>query len=414
MPISGQLGSGVAALKSFSRGLDVLGSNIANSSTVGYKGTRIEYGESFNNILQRSAASTGASSTASQVGTGVGVQTTQGIFTQGNLSNTGVPTDLGISGAGYFQVVDPIDGSTYITRAGNFRVDNQGYLVTQGGLRVQGLSGGEPNFIVTGSRLGDGTPAAAQAVLPANIVGGAITPATYAITPTIGAGYDPLNPPEVTIRGDGFGATATANVNAAGEIESYTISDGGQGYTAATLVFDEPPGSDINFTLSSSTEPAAFGDVRIQIPDLDAGNLNNQTIGAISGIAIPEADLLEQVPGLASFAVNGNGEVQLLLENGDFFTVGQVLLTDISDPQSLVREGDNLFSGAQVAGILVENGVPGQLGLGVLQQSSLELSNVDLTEQFAELISTQRAFQAGSRIITTADTILQEVINLKR
>src|SRR5690606_24097229 len=122
--------AGVAALRSFSKGLEVLGSNIANSSTVGYKGSRIEYGESFNNILQRSAAGSGASSTANQVGTGVGVQTTQGIFTQGNVTDTGIPSGIAISGAGYLQVKDPTDGSTYITRAGNLRVDNAGYLVT--------------------------------------------------------------------------------------------------------------------------------------------------------------------------------------------------------------------------------------------------------------------------------------------
>jgi flagellar hook protein FlgE len=126
-------------------------------------------------------------------------------------------------------------------------------------------------------------------------------------------------------------------------------------------------------------------------------------------------DLLSPLfPGISAYAINSDGQVQLLLDTGDFFTVGQVLLTDVADPQALVREGDNLFSGAQVSGIVIENGVPSEAGLGKLKQGALELSNVDLTEQFAELISTQRAFQAGSRIITTADTILQEVINLKR
>ena len=419
MPISGSLGSGVAALRSFSKGLEVLGSNIANSSTVGYKGSRIEYGESFNNILQRSAAGSGSSSTANQIGTGVGVQTTQGVFTQGNVTDTGIPSDVAVSGSGYFQVRDPSDGSTYITRAGNLRIDNNGYLVTQGGLRIQGLVGGGATFIVTGSRLGDGVQAPAIPGVPAtDITDGVITSA-----PTVtdgGSGYDDDNPPEVTIRGDGFGAKATATV-VDGVITGITITDGGQGYTNFTVVIDPPPGSDIDFTLSNTLDPSTYGDVKIELPNFtdvagtaDAIGFTNATVDAITGNPIAQDNFEPLFPGIASYAINSDGQVQLLLDTGDYFTVGQVLLTDVKDPQALVREGDNLYSGAQVAGILVENGVPGEGGLGKLKQGALELSNVDLTEQFAELISTQRAFQAGSRIITTADTILQEVINLKR
>ena len=419
MPISGSLGSGVAALRSFSKGLEVLGSNIANSSTVGYKGSRIEYGESFNNILQRSAAGSGSSSTANQIGTGVGVQTTQGVFTQGNVTDTGIPSDVAISQAGYFQVRDPSDGSTYITRAGNFRIDNNGYLVTQGGLRVQGLIGGGATFIVTGSRLGDGVQAPAIPGVPATDITAGVITAAPAVTDG-GTGYDDANPPEVTIRGDGFGAKATATV-VNGVITGITITDGGQGYTNFTVVIDPPPGSDIDFTLSNTLDPSTYGDVKIELPNFtdvagtaDAIGFTNATVDAITGNPIAQEDFEPLFPGIASYAINSDGQVQLLLDTGDYFTVGQVLMTDVKDPQALVREGDNLYSGAQVAGILVENGVPGEGGLGKLKQGALELSNVDLTEQFAELISTQRAFQAGSRIITTADTILQEVINLKR
>ena len=422
MPVSGSLGAGVAALRSFSRGLEVLGSNIANSSTVGYKGTRIEYGESFNNILQRSAAGSGSSSTANQVGTGVGVQTTQGIFTQGNITDTGVTSDIAISGAGYLQVRDPADGSTYITRAGNLRIDSAGYLVTQGGLRVQGLNGGAAEFIVTGTMLGDGETADAQPVAAANIVGEEIVGdgATDIINynPAIGTGYDPNNPPEVTIRGDGFGAKATAIVEADGTISGVTITNGGQGYTTASIIFEGPPGSDLTFTLANTTFPGTYGDVKVELPQYDnaAGiGLINETDDVLNGGGnFDNAAFEDLFPGISAYSVNSDGQIQLLLDTGDYFTVGQILMTDVADPQALVREGDNLYSGAQVAGIVVENGVPGENGLGILKQGALELSNVDLTEQFAELISTQRAFQAGSRIITTADTILQEVINLKR
>jgi flagellar hook protein FlgE len=413
MPVSGSLGAGVAALRSFSRGLEVLGSNIANSSTIGYKGSRVEYGESFNNFLQRSASGQGSSLTATQIGTGVNLATTQGIFTQGNITETGVDTDIAISGSGYFKVRDPSDGSVFISRAGNFRIDNNGYLVTQGGLRVQGLAGGGATFIATGTRLGDGTVAAAVPSVAANIVGGQIQDNIGVLA--LGTGYDDANPPEVTIRGDGFGARGIATV-VNGVVTGVQITEPGQGYTSFTVTFSEPPGSDVRFTLSDSQPPVNYGDVKVELPVFGAGGiqLTDITDNAIGGGPFGVDQLKNLFPGVSAFAINNDGQVQLLLDSGDFFTVGQLLLTEVADPQSLMREGDNLFSGAQVAGIVVENGVPGSGGLGKLKQGALELSNVDLTEQFAELISTQRAFQAGSRIITTADTILQEVINLKR
>ncbi|MDD4350270.1 MAG: flagellar hook-basal body complex protein [Opitutales bacterium] len=421
MALSGSLGAGVAALKSFSKGLEVIGNNIANSSTVGYKGQRIEYGESFNNILQRSSTAGGASSSASQIGSGVNVVTTQGLFNQGTLTNTGLATDVGISGEGYFRVVDPNDGSTFITRAGNFRVDSLGYLVTQSGLRVQGLTGGTATFIATGTRLGTGEQAPAVVVEPASITDGEINAVLPIVVPigSGGSGYDADNPPEITIQGDGFGARATADVDPdTGAVIAIKILNGGRGYTSASIIIGKPPGSDIAFSLQEQNLPDTYGDVRISMPDLNVADgiqFNNNTDDALNpGNPFANELLVEHFPGLQSFAVSSTGDVQLLLDNGDYFTVGQVLMTNVADPQALIREGDNLYSGAAVAGITIENGVPGTAGLGTLQQGSLELSNVDMTEEFAELISVQRAFQAGSRIITTADTILQEVINLKR
>ncbi len=97
-----------------------------------------------------------------------------------------------------------------------------------------------------------------------------------------------------------------------------------------------------------------------------------------------------------------------------------VLLMDFRDPTALVKEGANLYSGFDAAGVVgtinlsAANNTPGSYGLGTIQGGSLELSNVDLTEQFADMITTQRSFQAGSRIITVSDDILQEVVNLKR
>lgn len=117
---------------------------------------------------------------------------------------------------------------------------------------------------------------------------------------------------------------------------------------------------------------------------------------------------------VASYAIDQTGKVNVRLSDGTEFARGQVLLQNFSDPQVLTKEGDNLFSGLSSAGPLATPGSPGAGGLGKLEAGALELSNVDLANEFSSLITTQRAFQANSRIITTSDEVLQELVNLKR
>jgi flagellar hook protein FlgE len=117
---------------------------------------------------------------------------------------------------------------------------------------------------------------------------------------------------------------------------------------------------------------------------------------------------------VASYAIDRTGKVNVRLSDGTEFVRAQVLLQNFTDPQVLTKEGDNLFSGLASAGPLVTPGSPGAAGLGTLESGALELSNVDLANEFSTLITTQRAFQANTRIITTSDEVLQELVNLKR
>src|ERR1041385_1629884 len=143
MSLIGTLGSGVSALRTFMKGLEVIGANIANVNTTGYKGWEAEQADSFSNILQRSSPSSSpASNTPSTgVGTGVVLAGVNTNFSQGSLASTGKDTDLGISGNGFFHVKNVVDGSEYASRSGDFRWDDQGYLVTPQGFRVQGAPG---------------------------------------------------------------------------------------------------------------------------------------------------------------------------------------------------------------------------------------------------------------------------------
>ncbi|MGH7939222.1 MAG: flagellar hook-basal body complex protein [Bryobacteraceae bacterium] len=328
MSLLDSLTSGVSALLSFEKGLGVIGNNIANALTTGFKSSTTTYSDNFSNLLQQSSPSPadgqGSNTSASQVGTGVQIAGVTGQFAQGTLSPTGNPANLGISGDGFFVVRDPVNNVNYVTRAGDFRLDDQGYLVTSGGFRVQGLADGS-------------------------------------------ASYDA------------------------------TVVDGVLTYT------------------QTATPPTALGDIKVDF-NISIGNgLTNDTGGVFT-----DAEVEAGKPTLQGFAVDPQGNLVLSLSNGDSFVRGKVLLQNFADPTALVREGNNLFSGLQAAGpeggiaLSGTNNSPGSNGLGRLQSGTIELSNVDLSDQFAQLITTQRAFQAGARIITVSDTILEDVVNLKR
>src|SRR5690349_23896405 len=143
MSLIGTMGSGVSALRTFMKGLEVIGNNIANVNTTGFKASSAKYADSFSNILQRSAPSgTNTTNTPSTgIGTGVTLAGVSTNFNQGSLASTGRDTDLGISGSGFFHVKNSVDGTEYATRSGNFRWSDQGFLVNPQGLRVQGLTG---------------------------------------------------------------------------------------------------------------------------------------------------------------------------------------------------------------------------------------------------------------------------------
>jgi flagellar hook protein FlgE len=328
MSLLESLTSGVSALRSFERGLGVIGNNIANVLTTGFKSSTTSYSDNFSNLLRDSAPSpasgNGSNVPAEQVGTGVQLGGITGNFAQGTLSPTGNPSNLGISGAGFFVVRDPVNNVQYVTRAGDFRLDDQGYLVTPEGFRVQGLNDGAATYDAT-------------------VVNGVLT------------------------------------------------------YT------------------QTATPPTGIGDIQIAF-DISIGNgLTNSTGGAYT-----DQEVEANRPTLQSYSIDQQGNIVLSLSNGDSFLKGEVLLQNFSDPTALTRQGANLFSGQSAAGpiggpdLSATNNAPGSNGLGRIQSGTIEQSNVDLSEQFAELITTQRAFQAGSRIITVSDTVLEDVINLKR
>jgi flagellar hook protein FlgE len=178
-----------------------------------------------------------------------------------------------------------------------------------------------------------------------------------------------------------------------------------------------------NLTFGDNYKPALLvGDVRISF---DEGADKDYTYVDTNGAALSGLNLANarsRVPQLRSFNVGTSGEISVILSNGQTFNGGYVLLQSFKDPGALIREGSNMFSGLDTAGRFngeftaanIQKLIPGMAGLGVINGGSLELSNVDLGEEFSNMIITQRAFQAGSRIISTTDSMMEEVVNLKR
>ncbi len=327
MGLIGSLDSGVSAMKAFTRGIEVIGNNIANVNTYGYKRQRTDYADNFSQVFSKASGNGGSAPTTNQVGTGSRVASTTTNFNQGDTTSTGIITDLAIYGEGFFVLVDPNNSAKYVTRAGNFGTDKNDYLLAPNGMRLQGLTGGAINYTVT----------------------------------------------EV----------------------------------AGQLVF----------TVASKTAPSAAGDMRADFGLTVGGGLTVDS----SVTSFNTAQIEAAAPQLDSFGFDTNGNLTMVLSDGASFTKGKVLLTKFENPNALSKAGDNLFNNFDAAGptggtmtLSAANNTPGTNGLATFKTEALELSNVDLTNEFANLITTQRSFQAASRIITVSDDILQEVVNLKR
>jgi flagellar hook protein FlgE len=294
-------------IRQFQSSLDVLANNLANLNTVGYKGSRTDFVESLNTVLRAPTpdTATGSGTSGVSVGNGVTTSTIRSNFSQGSVNQTGMATDFSVTGNGYFLVRNSTSGEVFATRSGNFRLDSTGYLVTDGGMRVQG-------------------------------------------------------------------------------VEDF------------------------------QKDPNKIGDIRF-----DKGTLPST------------APTSAATASITSMSVDGAGRLNTLLDDGTQYVRGQLVLQTFSNEQAMVRAGNNLFTNLGGAGAAapgttgaftstpnsaVLNGArkASQDGMGRIEQGALELSNVDVSREFSNMITTQRAFQANARMITTSDSIIEELVNLKR
>ncbi len=403
---------GLSGLSGALKNLDVIGNNIANVSTVGFKSSRVEFADVYANSL----FGTGAL----QPGIGTQVAAISQQFSQGNISLTHNPLDIAINGNGFFVLDD--NGSSVYSRSGQFQLDRNGFIVNNTGQRLMGLSGTSigPLQITTINSAPNPTSRVDLAVnLDANatVPGGAFShtdPATYNHTTTMTV-YDSLGNAHALsfyfrrnstpLQWDVY-ATVT---NSAG---TTTALNGGT--ALGTLTFS-PTGVLTGSTATALNIPATAlgtGANPIVIP---AGSLS---FGAStqfgSSFGIYSVNQNGYTTGqLAGLTIGEDGIIQGRYTNGQTQSLGQIVLTNFPNPQGLLPLGNNLWAETAASGQRINTQPPGSPNLGILRSGAVEESNVDLTQELVNLIVAQRVYQANAQTIRAQDQILQTLVNLR-
>jgi flagellar hook protein FlgE len=401
--------SGISGMKNFQTKLDVIGNNIANVNTYGYKKGRVTFQDLMNQTVSGASRATEnrGGQNAMQVGLGSTLSSIDSIQTQGSLQTTGRSLDVAVSGDGFFMVRQ--GNNELYTRAGNFYLDSNGSLVTGGGALVQGFPVDADGVVnrsgATDIKIDTDTTMAPQATTAVSYNGN--------LKATAGAGT--VVEIETKLK-DSLGndislqitlTKSTGNNEWEADITSLTDGITVAGGQELTFNFDAEGNMATNMPHELSlTNGNGANDLEINMDFSNITQFNSSSSANVDTVNGNSEGYLE------SFNIGSSGEVNGVFSNGEVRVLSQLALATFSNPGGLAKAGSNLFQASNNSG-LANLGVAGE-GRGSLQSGSLEMSNVDLSEEFTEMITAQRGFQANTRIITTSDEILQELINLKR
>ncbi len=460
------LWSGVSGMQNHQTKMDVVGNNIANVNTNGFKKGRADFQDMISQQLSGAAAPTTEVGGVNPKEVGLGVQTAaiHTIFTQGNLQSTGVSTDVAIQGNGFFVLQN--GEKTYFTRNGAFSLDKDGTLVNPAnGYRVQGWMARELN----------GEMVVQTAVSPTDLTipVGSKDPAKATLNVNYACNLN-KNTPEIPEEGatpadiakgtwateqkiyDSFGnehILSIAFTRVVGDPNSWRatvqIDPENAEYTQTRVGLQTTDGQTnefiVNFdnmgTLRSVTDSAAVGsnengEIILQAsfavpdanPDEDGNpyrqtfNINLGEIGSMRNTVTQSASQSSTkafsqdgytLGYLDNFKIDSSGIITGVYSNGTNRTIGKIALASFTNQGGLEKAGDNTYVESNNSG-QANIGESGIAGKGSLLAGALEMSNVDLTDQFSEMIVTQRGFQSNAATIRTADTLLETVISLKR
>jgi flagellar hook protein FlgE len=412
--------SGVSGLRSHQTMMDVIGNNIANVNTAGYKSGNVVFQDLLSQTIRGAGvpAANAGGTNPTQVGLGVRVGGVNTSFTQGASQMTGRATDLSIQGDGFFVVRSA--GQELYTRAGSLSFDALGRLVTPDGGVLQGWTADGAGAINTNAGVTDLRMPLGQTITPSqtgNITLGGNLPAdidTGTELVTSITVYDAQGAPrDVTLTFEKTGAnawTATATMRDTGGGADVQVGTTNMTWDPAAT----PPAWTAPPALTITPTPATgefTGTIEVGFGTAGSAEAVTQYAGSNSIAALNQDG--SAIGALQSFTIGQDGIVTGVFSNGRTRAVGQVALATFGNPGGLEKVGGSLFRPSVNSG-LAQVGIAGQNGRGALAGSTLEMSNVDLAAEFTNLIVAQRGFQANSRVITASDELLQDLVNLKR
>ena len=414
MSLISTLFTGVSGLSGQSKAMEIIGDNIANVNTVGFKGSAPVFGDIFSTVLHNGAVT-------SQLGGGSQLSGVLQVWDQGAIEHSPNALDIAIDGNGFFVTSTYGDTDQYYTRNGQFRINEMGLVQSMTGEILKGfdynndvlsttmedidLAGvqSKPNastYFNSGTQLNAAATATSTFITPVTLYNSVGSIVTLNITFTKASsanqwGYNAV-PSEGTITS---GASGTVSFDTSGQLSKV------DGVTAADHTFT------INFDDASS--PAVEMSLNWDLVD-SAGN----THGKLTGFAAASNNNSLVQDGYATgtllgLSVTPLGDIMGLFNNGQTELLNRIAMADFLSPSGLNRSGNNKYTESQESGSPTI-GVPDTGGLGKILGESLELSNVDIAQAFVTMIKTQQAYQASARLITTTDDLLSESVNLVR
>lgn len=427
--------SGVASIKAQQSRMNVIGDNLANVNTTAFKGSRVSFAEMMSQTVRSASGATASRGGVNpiQYGLGVSVTSTDVNSAQGALNQTNKSTDLAIQGNGFFMTSNA--NRMAYTRDGSFQVDTQGFLVQSAtGERVLGWQANGQGVIDTTQAISSSSYVSipnslnsvkqtSSATFAGNLNSSAVS--TDTVTTSVRV-YDSL------------GGSHDINL----VMKNHTVPAGPGAPTGATSSWDweawegtPGTGTMIGDSATTGNTPIYFDSNGDQISGLAGGAMNKVTInpGATDGFQAFSVDMnfgqIKQLNGastvnatdqdgfapgsLESFAISQDGVITGIFTNGYTRPIAQIAMASFSNPEGLERQGNNLYIATDNSGRPLV-GTPRTNARGSISAGFLEQSNVDIGSEFTDLIVTQRGFQANTKVVTTVDELLQDLINMKR
>jgi flagellar hook protein FlgE len=401
--------SGITGLRQHQNLMDVVSNNISNVNTTGFKSSSVVFEDTLSQTLKNAASPTSTSGglNPAQIGLGVQLGAVTTNFGQGSAQNTGKSTDLMIQGDGFFLVKS--GGETVYTRSGAFTFDSLGQLVTAEGAIVQGWVASPP---------GSGTISTDNPVTGIVVPAGQLVPPTPSTLVNLGGNITAGATTAMTL-----GATVYDSAGVAHTLSIVLTPDGNTPMTATVDVTDitDPDNPVVgNQGVATFTDAGAYDDVFSAAATIDLVDGTSITVdlAGLTAYGGPKSLNVTKSDGAAAgslqqFQIGADGGVLGIFSNGQKLVVAKLALANFNNPAGLEKIGNTSYRSTTNSG-LAQVGTAQTGGRGQLLGGTLEMSNVDLAQEFTNLIIAQRGFQANSRVITTSDQMLQDLVDIKR